>query len=226
MKGIFVHSLGNKEEGYALVKKGTVNDIGSHIIWHVHALMLRTDKRFSEAEKCYAKAVEIEKVSNISRGMCRLATAEPLRSPFLRNHPSQDSLALLNDLATLQAHLRHYTGYAQSRLQILRVQPRLRRNWVYLAVAQHLAGDLPAADRTLTHLEGMLREVPAREFDHGELLCYHAQILEEGGQYERCLQYLADNSDRIVDRNAYSVQRGEWRGRWLGRRKQARESCC
>ena len=63
MKGIFVHSLGNKEEGYALVKKGTVNDIGSHIIWHVHALMLRADKRFNEAEKCYAKASELEKVN-------------------------------------------------------------------------------------------------------------------------------------------------------------------
>lgn len=63
MKGIFVHSLGNKEEGYSLVKKATVNDIGSHIIWHVHALMLRADKRFTEAEKCYAKASDLEKVS-------------------------------------------------------------------------------------------------------------------------------------------------------------------
>lgn len=62
MKGIFTHSLGQKEEGYALVKQGSVKDLGSHIIWHVHALMLRADKRFNEAEKCYAKAVDIEKV--------------------------------------------------------------------------------------------------------------------------------------------------------------------
>lgn len=96
-----------------------------------------------------------------------------------------------------------------SRLAILRLQPRLRRNWVYLALAQHLAGDLPAADRTLSHLEGMLREVPDREFDHSELICYHASILEEGGQYERCLDFLSEKSDQIVDRQAYSVQRGE-----------------
>jgi len=62
MKGIFLCSLDRKPEGYDCVRRGTKNDPGSHIVWHVYALVLRADKNFEEALKCYKKAVEIEKV--------------------------------------------------------------------------------------------------------------------------------------------------------------------
>lgn len=115
-------------------------------------------------------------------------------------------------MSMLTVHLRYYTEYAAARLSILRTQPRVRRNWVYLAVAQHLAGQHFEADRTLTHLEGMLREVPDKEYDHSEVLMYHAMILEEGGELERCLEFLGEHSGEIVDRTAYSVQRGALAG--------------
>lgn len=57
----------------------------------------------------------------------------------------------------------------------------------------------------------MLREVPAREYEHSEVLLYHAFVLEEAGELEPCLEFLGEHAGAIVDRQAYSVQRGESR---------------
>lgn len=121
---------------------------------------------------------------------------------------AQDSLNLLNDLSTLTVHLRHYTDYVGVRLQILRSQPRLRRNWIALAVAQFLAQLYPAACQTLAYYESMLRDVPEGDVEFGEVLLFHAKVLEEAGEYERCIEFLSEKSGQIVDRTAYSVQRG------------------
>ncbi|GAA5962657.1 hypothetical protein JCM21900_006758 [Sporobolomyces salmonicolor] len=179
MKGLFLCCLDRKPEGYDLVKLGVKNDMGSHIVWHVYAIVLRADKNFDEALKCYKKACEIEK----------------------------DSLNLLTDLSTLTIHLRHYADYVQVRRSILRTQPRLRRNWLALAVAQYLAQQYADACATLTYYENMLREVPSGDVEHSEVLLFHAMCLEEAGEYEKCLEFLGEKSGEIVDRSAYSVQR-------------------
>ncbi|SCZ97206.1 BZ3500_MvSof-1268-A1-R1_Chr4-2g07060 [Microbotryum saponariae] len=205
MRGLFLSCVDRKPEGYAEVDRAVDNDPGSHIVWHVYALMLRADSRFEQALDCYRKATTIEPASPENRRDTRALLAELLRLPTISG--PQDSLNLLTDMAMLLVHLRHYTEYAQARLAILRTQPRLRKNWIYLAVAQHLASQHAEADRTLTHFANILREVPDGEFDLGEILLYHAQVLEEAGQFERCLEFLQENSGKIVDRTAYSVQR-------------------
>ncbi|BGP42870.1 hypothetical protein JCM10449v2_006882 [Rhodotorula kratochvilovae] len=179
MKGIFLCSLDRKPEGYDCVRRGVKNDPGSHIVWHVYALVLRADKNFGEALKCYKKAVEIEK----------------------------DSLNLLNDMAPIAVHLRKYDDYVSIRLSMLKSQPRVRRNWVNLAVAQFLARQYRAATQTLAYYEDMLRDVPEGDVEMGEVLLFHAQVLEEAGEYERCLDFLGEKSAQIVDRTAYTVQR-------------------
>lgn len=105
-------------------------------------------------------------------------------------------------------HLRNYPAYVEARQAILRTGPRLRRNWIALAVAQHLAEQYFESDRTLTSYEGMLREMPEKEFEHSEVLLYHALVLEEAGEFEKCLEFLGEHAGSIVDRLAYSVQRG------------------
>lgn len=93
-------------------------------------------------------------------------------------------------------------------MSILQVAPRLRRNWIGLAVAQHLAGQLAEADRTLRSYEEMLREVPEHEYEHSEVLMYHASVLEEAGEWDKCIDFLGEHGAEIVDRQAYSVLRG------------------
>ena len=90
----------------------------------------------------------------------------------------------MNDLSTLAVHLRHYDDYLAVRLQILKSQPRMRRNWLALAVAQYLAGRHAAACQTLVYYEDMLRDVPDRDVEFGEVLLFHARVLEEAGEYD------------------------------------------
>ncbi|BGP19463.1 hypothetical protein JCM10213v2_007558 [Rhodosporidiobolus nylandii] len=179
MRGIFLHSLGRKTEGYELVERGTKNDLESHIVWHVYALMRRADKQFDEALACYKKACAIE----------------------------ENSLNLLSDLSTLTIHLRHYDDYVGVRLSILKSQPRMRRNWLALAVAQFLARQYAAASKTLTAYEDMLREVPEGDVEMGECLLFHAQVLEEAGELEKCLEFLGEKSGQITNKTEYGVQR-------------------
>lgn len=120
----------------------------------------------------------------------------------------QDSLNLLNDLSTLTIHLRHYPQYVSVRRSILKTQPRLRRNWLALAVAQFLASQYSEAATTLTYYENMLREVPQGDVEMGEVLLFHAKVLEEAGEREKCLEFLQEKSGQITDRSAYATQRG------------------
>ncbi|GAA6062023.1 hypothetical protein JCM10212_005456 [Sporobolomyces blumeae] len=179
MKGLFLCCLDQRPQGYEEIKRGVANDQGSHIVWHVYALAFRADKRWEEALDCYKKACEIEK----------------------------DSLNLLTDLSTLTIHLRRYDEYVDVRRSILRTQPRFRRNWLALAVAQYLARRYADASLTLTHYENMLREMPKGDVEHGEVLLFHAQVLEDAGRFEQCLDFLTEKSGEIVDRSTYSTQR-------------------
>ncbi|GAA5981699.1 hypothetical protein JCM5350_000459 [Sporobolomyces pararoseus] len=179
MKGLFLCCTDKKPQGYELIKQGTEKDSASHIVWHVYAIALRADKRWQEALECYKKACAIEK----------------------------DSLNLLNDLSTLTVHLRRYEEYVEVRRSILRSQPRFRRNWLALAVAQYLAKQFSEATVTLSCYENMLREVPSGDIEHGEVLLFHAQVLEDSGHIEQCLEFLTSKSEQIVDRQLYSVQR-------------------
>ncbi|GAA5943951.1 peptide alpha-N-acetyltransferase complex A subunit NAT1 [Sporobolomyces koalae] len=179
MKGLFLCCLDQKTQGYELIREGTDKDSGSHIVWHVYAIALRADKRWEEALECYKKACAIEK----------------------------DSLNLLTDLSTLTVHLRRYQEYVEVRRSILRTQPRFRRNWLALAVAQYLAQEYSDASITLTHYENMLRELPDGDVEQGEVLLFHAQVLEDAGLPEQCLEFLSEKSGGIVDRTLYAVQR-------------------
>jgi hypothetical protein len=62
MKGIVVHNLGRKTEGIDLVQKGSKLDAGSHIVWHVSALVWRAERDLPQALQCYLKAIKCDKV--------------------------------------------------------------------------------------------------------------------------------------------------------------------
>src|SRR5688572_11731708 len=58
---------------------------------------------------------------------------------------------LLRDSTQLQTHLRMFDHLVNTRHTILRLKPNPRQNWVALAVAHHLNGNLPEARKILEH---------------------------------------------------------------------------
>ena len=174
MKGLLLASLNRREEGIELAKKGVRFDLTSFICWHALGILNRMDKNYEEAIKCYSQALRIE----------------------------SGNFNLLRESAFLHLQLRNYAPLIDARLTILKMQPHLRMNWVGLAVAHHLAGSSDEAIRVLEGYENVMRDVPKRNYEHSEVLLYHASILQETKQYAKAVELLEDRKDQIVDEKA------------------------
>ena len=67
MKGLVMNSMGadKKEEAYTLVKAGLRFDMRSHVCWHVHGLLHRSDKEYGKAIKAYRQALKIDEKNRL-----------------------------------------------------------------------------------------------------------------------------------------------------------------
>lgn len=196
MKALIINSQGHSEEAFALAKVALKNDMKSHICWHVYGLLYRSVKNFEEAIKAYKWALKLE----------------------------PDSQQIQRDLALLQMQMRDYHGYVQSRRAILQARTSIRQNWTALAVAQHLAGDLIDAERTLTTYEETLRSPPPKtDVEHSEAVLYKNTIIAEMGETERALEHLDAVSKNNLDRTAVMEMRAQYLLK-LNRMKEAEEA--
>lgn len=183
MKALIINSQGNAEEAFALAKLALKNSMQSHICWHVYGLLYRSAKNFEEAIKAYKFALKLE----------------------------PESQQIQKDLALLQIQMRDYQGYVQSRRAILQQRTAFRQNWTALAVAQHLAGDLVDAERTLTTFEETLKSTPPKtDIEHQEAVLYKNSIIKEMGETERALDHLEATAKHNPDRTSVMELRAQY----------------
>lgn len=69
----------------------------------------------------------------------------------------QENINILRDTAHLQTQLRVYDGLIDTRYTILYLRPNLRQNWIGLALAYHLNGNLIDAKNVLERYESVLK---------------------------------------------------------------------
>lgn len=176
MKGLILTHLGKREEGVELVKQGIRLDLTSHICWHVFGLIQKGEKKYDEALKSYTQALKYDK----------------------------ENLNILRDAAHLQTQLRMFDGLVETRHTLLRLRPTLRQNWIGLAVAYHLNGNLPEACNVLELYQKTLKNVPDYDVEHSEVLLYHVHLQEKMGNYNEALTMLdiCARSRAIIDRIA------------------------
>ncbi|KAL0572589.1 hypothetical protein V5O48_009367 [Marasmius crinis-equi] len=176
MKGLILTHMGRRDEGIELVKKGVRFDLTSHIVWHVFGLIQKGEKNYEEALKSYTQALKFDK----------------------------ENLNILRDAAQLQTHLRLYDALVETRHKLLKMRPMLRQNWVALAVAYHLNGNLPEAKKVLENYETTLKNVPDYDVEHSETLIYHLRVLEDLGDWSEALAILDTSAKEraIVDKTA------------------------
>ena len=75
-------------------------------------------------------------------------------------HHLQENLNILRDSAHLQTQLRFFDVLVETRHILLRLRPNLRQNWVALAVAYHLNGEVDEAAKVLERYESILKVFP------------------------------------------------------------------
>ncbi|KAK4697834.1 N-alpha-acetyltransferase 15/16, NatA auxiliary subunit, partial [Lecanoromycetidae sp. Uapishka_2] len=183
MKALIINSQGHTEEAFALAKVALKNSMKSHVCWHVYGLLYRSAKNFEEAIKAYKFALKLE----------------------------PESQQIQKDLALLQMQMRDYPGYVQSRTAILRQRTSFRQNWTALAIAQHLAGNLEEAERTLTTYEETLKVVPPKtDIEHAEAVLYKNSIIAEMGETERALDHLDAAAKNNPDRTSVMELRARY----------------
>ena len=137
---------------------------------------------------------------------------------------------ILRDAAHLQTQLRLYDGLVDTRFLLLKLRPNLRQNWIGLALAYHLNGNLADARKVLEQYErslkvrvaivavlcvliclsAILQNVPDYDPEQSDLLLYHVKILEDMDELAEALTLLDVNakSRAIVDRVAVMEIRG------------------
>ena len=183
MKALIINSQGHSEEAFALAKVALKNAMKSHVCWHVYGLLYRSEKNYEEAIKAYKFALKLE----------------------------PESQQIQKDLAVLQIQTRDYQGYVQSRRAILQQRTGWRQNWTALAVAQHLAGDLASAERTLTTYEETLKSPPPKtDIEHAEAILYKNSIIAETGEVERALEHLDAAAKNNPDRTSVMELRAQY----------------
>ncbi|KAA8496104.1 N-terminal acetyltransferase A complex auxiliary subunit NAA15 [Porphyridium purpureum] len=187
MKGLVWSSLGpeNKSEAYDMVRAGLRADLRSHVCWHVYGLLYRADRDYKEASKAYLQALRIDK----------------------------DNMQILRDLALLQVQCRDFEGFESTRRKLLTVKPNQNANWIAFALAHQLNENHADAVQVLNTYEGTLKDTSSQEsmfpYEASELAMYKHMLLFESKEYEKALQHLEQNEDKVVDKLGWTEARAQ-----------------
>jgi peptide alpha-N-acetyltransferase len=191
MKGLILNCLGRKEEAYDHVRRGLTNDLRSHVCWHVFGLLQRSDKKYSEAIKCYRNALKWDK----------------------------DNLQILRDLSLLQIQMRDLEGYKETRHQLFLLRPTQRASWIGFAMSYHLLNDFEMALKILEEFRKTQKK-PGYDIEYSELLLYQNMVLRESGDVESALAHLDQYESAICDKVSLKETRAKYLLQ-LGQRKEA-----
>ncbi|KAL3918249.1 MAG: hypothetical protein SGILL_004327 [Bacillariaceae sp.] len=186
MKGLVLQNMNKGDEAHALVKKGLMYDMRSHVCWHVYGLLHRTDHNYNESIKAYKQALRID----------------------------PDNIQIMRDLSLLQIQMRDLAGFEVTRHSILDLKPNGKINWLALALAKHLTGDLRGSISVIDIYLGTLSEgAPelARGFEASELAMYRNRILAEIPNNEKeALDHLRTCQKVVVDQSALLMARAKY----------------
>jgi N-alpha-acetyltransferase 15/16, NatA auxiliary subunit len=188
MKALTLNAMGQSDQGTSFPFSATTNpkamqlgklaiqhNMKSYICWHVYGLLYRSSKKYADSMRAYKMALKLE----------------------------PESQQILRDLAFLQAQMRDYEGYIQSRKLMLKQKPYQRQNWTSLAVAYHLNGELKAAENVLKSYEDTLKQAPSlHDVEHSETQMYRNTLLVEMGEYEKALEHLQTIAKTNLDTTA------------------------
>ena len=181
MKGLILNCLGRKEEAYEHVRKGLTNDLRSHVCWHVYGLLQRSDKKYSEAIKCYRNALKWDK----------------------------DNMQILRDLSLLQIQMRDLEGYKETRHQLFQLRPTQRASWIGFAMSYHLLNDYDMALKILEEFRKTQKK-PGYDYEYSELLLYQNMVVRESGNIAAALAHLDQYEGAICDKISLRETRGKY----------------
>jgi tetratricopeptide (TPR) repeat protein len=95
--------------------------------------------------------------------------------------------------------LRDYSGYAETRRQLLVGKPSVQANWVTYAVALYLAKDFSRALEVLSSFEKTVKEEKTEKLkkkERSELTLFEARIYEAMGEPKKAIHFI--NKSKLI----------------------------
>lgn len=179
-----------KAEAITLVKMGLMQDMRSHVCWHVYGLLYRSERNYAEAIKAYKQALRID----------------------------EGNLQILRDLSLLQVQMRDLNGFEKTRHTILELAPSQKLNWLTFALSKHMNDNLEGAIGVIDIYLGTLQDtndtgngdsmIPdlCRNFEASELVMYKNRLLAHSNdvnksteKWEEALNHLEEKKGIVVD---------------------------
>ncbi|VDN33452.1 unnamed protein product [Dibothriocephalus latus] len=143
--------------------------------WHIYGLIMKSDRKYEEAIRCYIQALKLDPTN----------------------------LQVLRDLSVLQMHTRDLEGCKETRTKLLTQRPSQRASWVGYAVIQHFLGNLDAAANVVNEFLKVQTGIEPYNYEHSELLLYYVTILVESERFEEALSFMESCTKDIVDHVTY-----------------------
>lgn len=174
MKALALLNSGKKEEVMEQARAGLKSNSKSHIVWHVYGMLCARDNQLGEAIRAYHAALTFD----------------------------ADNAQILRDLSLAQLAVRDYRGHHDTRRRLLTSKAGVPTNWIGLAVAHQLAGNVELALAVLDQYEATLEVDATVTYESSELQLYRVRLLEQRGDTAAALAALtaALAAGRIMDR--------------------------
>ena len=163
-RGMCLNGLGRQDEALEAVKTAIKCDLKCSLAWRAYGLVVRSERKYEEAVKCFRNALKIDK----------------------------EDLDSWRDLSVLQIQMRDLDGLKESRQEICKLKPQ-RASWAGLAMSYHLTGDFDTAlailDGFRRNQSNVNREVVGQfmkqmfnkkvnyDYEHSELLLYQNMVI-------------------------------------------------
>ncbi|MES1920271.1 hypothetical protein MHBO_001958, partial [Bonamia ostreae] len=181
IKGLLLFSIGKKEEGSNLTKKGIGFNVKSSVSWHVYGLLRRLEKNLNMAIKCYQNAKKID--------------------------PS--NILITRDLSILQLQTNDVKNFQKNSLHVLKLLPGNKTQWIASIVAVYLNNDFDKTKEMLkTYLTTLDTNKVHKKIEIFELKAFEAKVHKKSGSPQEYLCFLEEN-DKILqtDRLFYYKQK-------------------
>ncbi|KAG8342965.1 putative Tetratricopeptide repeat NMDA receptor regulated protein 1 [Trypanosoma vivax] len=170
MRGLTLHCMDRKEEGYAAIREATTLNASSAIAWHSLGMCYRSDKDYSEAIEAFKTAHKCD--------------------PHNAN--------VLRDISSLCVQVRDWELFVNTRQKMVTLKAGVRANWIALSCGHRMLGNTDLAAAVMDVMTTIM-DAGDNGVEKSEVHLYRVELELERNDPARALELLEKHSDEIID---------------------------
>nr|CCC93718.1 unnamed protein product [Trypanosoma congolense IL3000] len=173
LKGVTLHNMNRKEEGYAMINKALAITDSSTLVWHSLGMCHRSDNMCEEALSDFYEA--------------------------FKHGPTNTTV--LRDISSLCIQLRDWQQFVDAREKMIKLKSGVRANWIALSCGHRMLGHMELAAATIDVMVSLLG-AGENSVEKSEVYLYHIELEIAQNAGSRALELLKKYESEITDEYA------------------------